>query len=346
MWKDNLKKIRRLLRDPDGNIWTNGFLLRSFNDSQRDFTEATNLLEKIEAIRVPPQYGGSYMYDWEWTYCDDKQFQMLRYYDQSDIVLCYRWEAQNQGVNDGADSDEGYHYAHPFEAYLGVTCAELPPVWFPLDFDKTRFIAWDKEPIDFISVKEMQSDNASYRFETGKPKYYFRKDELSNEFYLYPKTSSPVWDDVDGEGQVLFDEDEDVNQEAGTIIDITELLSMGSSGGIVTDVVSADDNVLLIYNAKATNIESMDDETDYPKWIQKYIEYGAIERAYKANTDGKISSLADYWQWRKELGIEVIKKFKQRRRTDRDYRFTSKHGMARRNRRGPRLPDTYPAQIP
>jgi len=305
-------------------------------------------LEKITTVRIPPQYGSSHMFDWEWAFADSKSHKCLHHYDQSNMTLCYRWEMQLY-VNTGAQADEGYHFTHPWEGYLGYTFADLPPAWFPIDFDTAKFIAWDKEPIEYITYKQIQSDNSSYRNQTGKPKYYFRRDELSNEFYLYPKPAYPVFDDITGDainGQVLFDSDNtdsgDVNQEDGTIIDITNLFPQ-STLGIATDEVIADDNILIIYVPDAVDIESMDDEPSYPKWIQKYIEYGAIERAYKANTDGKTPTLAEYWAWRKELGVEVIKQFKFKQRTDRDYRLTSKDGMAFRNRKGPRLPDTYPA---
>jgi len=342
MWADNLERIRRFLRDPGGSIWSDSFLLRSFNDEQRDFINASNLLEKIEAIRIPPMYGSSYLYEWEWKFTDDKQFKALKYHHQSDMVYSYVWEGQVLGIGSGSETESGEQFTHPWEGFFVATCSALPPVWFPFDYEVTKFIAWDRDPIDYISLKEIQNDNASWKSESGEPSYYFRKDSLSNEFYLYPKPSTVIWDDMTGEGQVVNLDDEAANQEDGTIIDIPGFFSELSEG-IVTDAVDIDNNILLIYNAKATDITSESDEIDYPKWVQKYVEYGTVQRAYKANTDGQIGSLADYWGWRKELGLEAIKRFKQRRLVDRDYRLVSRGGFGRRNIKHPRLPDSYPA---
>jgi len=412
MWSDNLTRIRRFIRDPNSNIWTDAFLLRSFNDDQRDFIESTNPIEKIEAIRIPPEYGMTYLHDWEFTFCADKQFQALRYHHQSDMVVCNLWEGQSLGVSLALEVDTGEHFIHPWEGYLILTTSDIPPMWFPVDFDSTRYIAWDRDPINYITPKVLMSDNMSWRSQTGDPESYYRKDALSNEFYLYPRPSTVDWNDpeppmiydsvytylytwelsdghvvtndyrittIDGDfncvfswetdytvetdtsysyivtsradvdavelyGQVLFVTGE-TGDEDGTIIDIPEYLVNGELG-IATDAIDIDNNLLLIYSAKSTDIQGPDDDSSIPKWIQKYIEYGAISRSFKANTDGNIESLADYWNWRKELGVEVLKRYRWQRLADRDFRLTSKVGEAVRNRRGPRLPSTYQVTYP
>ena len=92
------------------------------------------------------------------------------------------------------------------------------------------------------------------------------------------------------------------------------------------------------------DLEDGSDESEFPRFIQKYIEYGTLERAYSANTDGKIESLGDYWALRRKMGLEAIKRFKGKRKTDRDYRLITKgEPTGRRHRKEPRLPDTYPA---
>ncbi len=343
MWRDNREKIRRFLRDPDANIWTDGFLLRAFNDSQVDFNEAAGFLENIEAIRVPPQYQTTYLFDWEWRHMDHggKEYKALKYHQQSPGFVCsFKWETQQLGLSSGSETEEGTAFIHPWEGFsISNTNAQIP-LWFPYDFKAVKFIAWDKEQIWYRTKKKITSES-SWKSQSGKPQYYYREDSLSNEFYLYPKPSAPGWDDMDGDGQVLFTDDQDPDAEIGTILD---MLGIGSdqNEGIVTDVVENDDNVLLIYDGQPTDIESQDDESDYPRFLQKYIEYATLEQAYSANTDGRIGSLKDYWAWRKELGLELVKKFKCKRVADRDFRLVSKDGGSRRNRRTPRLPSTYP----
>ena len=350
MWRDNIKKIRRFLRDPDGNIWTDNLLKRLFNDSQVDFNEKVGMLEKIEALRVPQYYQMSYIYPWEWNYRDTagKEYQCLKYHQQGGWICSFKWETQQLGLSAGSETDEGHAFTHPWEGYLVSNTNSRIPMWFPYNFKTTNFIAYDKEPIFFKPKKQIQSYDSSWKSQSGKPRYYYREDSVSNEFYLYPRPSTVVWDDIEGDaidGQVLFTDDHDPNQEIGTILDMLGIVT-NQNEGIITDVVDHENNVLLIYEGYPVDIESQDDESSYPKFLQKYIEHATLEGAYSTNTDGRIGSLKDYWKWRKELGIELVKRFKWKRKADRDYRLISKDGGARRARKAPRLPDEYPSVNP
>jgi len=350
MWRDNLKKIRRFLRDPNANIWSDGLLKRAFNDNQSDFSEKVGLLEKIEAIRNPPMYQMSYMFPWEWKYMshDGKEYNCFKFHQQGSWVCSFKWETQELGFTTAAGTDEGDAFTHPFEGFMVSNTNARIPMWFPEDFKTTKFIAFNKEPLEYLTKKVIQSDDASWKSQSGKPTYYYREDSFSNEFYLYPMPSTVVWDDVDGDalnGMVLFSDDQDPNQEIGTILDMIGIVD-NQNDGIVTDVVEHDNNVLLIYDGYAMDLESQDDESQYPKFLQKYIEYGTLEQAYSANTDGRIGSLKDYWKWRKELGLSFVQKFKFKRLADRDFRLVSQDGGSKRTRKGPRLPDEYPRTYP
>lgn len=374
MWRDNKKKIRRFLRDPNGNIWTDGLLKRLFNDSQVDLNEQVGMLEKIQALRVPPMYQMSYMFPWEWNQrdADGKVYNCFKFHQQSSWVCAFKWETQEVGLSTGAESDEGYAFIHPWEGFVvGDTNARIP-FWFPYDFKSAKFIAYDKEPISFKPIKQIQSDDQSWKTQSGKPQYYYREDTLSNEFYLYPEPSI-TWDDINGNainGQVLFSEEDDgtgywdtartaywdtprtalwdtersegdSSTQVGTILDMLGIVD-NQNEGIVTDVVEHENNILMIYDGHPTDIESQDDEPSYPRFIQKYIEHATLEHAYSTNSDGRIGSLKDYWKWRKELGYELMKNFKWKRLADRDFRLVSKGGGGMRNRKAPRLPDEYP----
>ena len=83
-WDSLKKRIRRFLRDPDGNIWDDATLLRLWNDEQSDICMKAGLLERIQALRVPPMYQQSYQWDWEWRYTEStgKRYQCHRYHQQ------------------------------------------------------------------------------------------------------------------------------------------------------------------------------------------------------------------------------------------------------------------------
>lgn len=348
-WHENEKRIRRYLRDPDENIWSDAFLRNAFNDSQFDFFLRVGMLESVDTLRVPPMFQMSYIHDWEWQHRDTagRCFQALRIHHQSPKAFCFHWEAQAEGLTTDSDSDFGEMYTHPWEAWLcPTTPAEPAPLWFPHDFHSEKLVAWDQKPIDFISFKEMQSRDASWRTREGQPQHWYRLDSLSNEFRLYPQASSPDWDDITGsasEGTVLFTDFLTESGELGILADIQSLEASADVGG-VTDTLRAEGNVLMIYNAKPRDVESADSENSYPDFLTKYIEYRAISQALAANTDGYIPSLVEYWNWRYETGVNLVRRYKMKRKQDRDYRLTTKGVPGRSARhRHPRLPDEYPA---
>lgn len=346
-WIEIKKRIRRFLRDPDSKIWEDVTLKRLYNDEQTDICGKAGLLEKVQALRVPPMYGSSYQWDWEWSFRETtgKAYQCNRYHQQSDIGFVFLWESQELGYTTGSESDYGDQYNHPWEAWhcdkLGMPAA----IWFPDDFRKTRFIVWDKDPLEPSTLKGISSQDPSWNTREGVPTSYFRKDDLSNEFYLYPHASTPVFDDVDGDkifGMEIFDDSNTESAEIGAIQDITGTV-FNMDEGLSWDSITVDDNLLLIYEAEPDDIETEFDVGSLPGFLQKYCEYAVLERAYSMNTDGQIESLRDYWGWRKNIGMEAIKSYRRKRRTDRDYRLTTKTPGGRRSIRHPRLPDSYPA---
>ena len=144
-----------------------------------------------------------------------------------------------------------------------------------------------------------------------------------------------------GIGMVIHTAELTGGGDFGITIDTGDL--MPSDFGITTDIIESDDNVLFVYSKNPTAVADVTDESDFPDYLQKYVEYGAIERAYAANTDGQIQSLRDYWAMRREMGIKAITRFISMRKQDRDYRLTVKGVPGFRTRRAPRLPDAYPA---
>lgn len=112
------------------------------------------------------------------------------------------------------------------------------------------------------------------------------------------------------------------------------------------DAINPTGNLVVFFIKRATDIESEFDESLLPDFLQRYCEYGAISRAYKANTDGRIQSLADYWDMRKKAGIVAIKRFMAKRLADREYRLESARMNSGGKYRHPRLPDEYPEVYP
>lgn len=344
-WGTELVKIKRLLRDPTSLIWSDAFLRHLWNDVQRDFQNKTMALEDVAAQRVPAVYQWSYLYDWEWRYLPDefsRFYQGLTQFDES--VICHRWEAQVLSGIGANVADDGIHFTQPWEACMNETPGELVKMRFPANFGTMKFIAYDEEPIEALSQKAVQSDDPSYVIRSGTPIGYYPYDETDDGYVLYPRPAVNFTNELSGEGLALYAAGDEEDTDEGTIA-----VREGSSDlqeGAAVDVVETTDSVFMVYSVQPTEIETAGDEISAPAFLCKYLRYGVIGRAYGANTDGRIRSLADFWNGRYELGVAFTKRWMRSRRQDRDYRLVTPGAPARRSYRHPRLPDAYPAVEP
>ena len=414
-WDDQLTRIRRQLRDPDGNIWSDALLLRLYNDSQRNLQTAVGQLEDVQNIRVPSPFQQSYLYDWEWRHSENDigyVYQALNFFDQGDTVYASNWESEQlvpgQNVN---TTDDATYYTQPWEAYMpGVTPGNAPPVWIDSSFDKLVSIYFNKDPLEAITKKQLTRDDSTWKTRSGKPFAYYREDELGNRFIIYPTPNTVSWGDIeigsaplgfsyvhdwelsDGyfgttggnnltltdddnawevtyrweirpyDPTVYFDADSDTwvdsvpeegfgvalyDDEGGG--DFGLVIDQGFVAGLVgagTDLIDPENNLTAIFHKIPSDLVEWDDESDYPTYFRKYIEYGVLEEAYAASTAGKIQSLEDYWGWRKDLAYRALKLFGHKKKADRDYRMQTQNIYPRSTRRRPRLPDAYPAAYP
>ena len=399
-----LRRMRRFLRDPDGNIWSRALLLNLFNDAQREVQIKTRYLEDVYGIRIPPLYHASYLFDWEWPYLSTNQtqyYKALKDYQQGDFAFCYQWEAEFDRA--GTSVDEGIHFTQPWEAFVGEVPGDQVKIRFPSNFHTAKFFAYDREPVDYVTKKRLQSIDSSYLTRTGRTFAYYREDDLDNSFIPYPLPSTVDWtepddtaessefiytldwesDFVTGErlttedtdqdrfyifswetgtftgrdeaahgmwlfevsyfpgGMVVFVSTDTTEEGFGTIASRTGSLDSQDSG-IAVDVIDADNNFVLVFDAMPTDITSDGETSDYPIFLRKYMEQIALSRAYRVNNDGNIKSLAEYWDYRATVGIEAIKKYLSKRNQDRDYRLLTQGIPLVRTKRHSRLPSSYP----
>lgn len=397
-FSQQLKRIRRKLRDPDGNIWTRSLIADTFNDCQKEIQVKTKFLEDIDVIEIPPVYDVSYMHDWEWRHLPEgtgRAYRCLRYSEQGGFAFCYRFESEMYFGRDNNIADEGTHFTHPWEGMM-CTPGEAIRFKFPSDFHSTIYIAYDRKPLDFEQKKYIQMADQSYVNTDGEPYCYYREDDLDNEFVLYPRPQANFddettithvythsWEEglLSGDGE-MFGTLDSVNQrtyvylwelgftsqadygthsmfesiegdiaqyafgdsaEAFGTIGFREGDLLSQETGFCTDILDDQGNVVLAYKAIGLDVESDDDESNFPKFLRKYIEHGVLEQCYGANTDGRIQSLAEYWRYRYMTGIQMIRKFMMCRKQDRNYRMISSDRPSTRNMRHPRLPSNYPA---
>ena len=341
-WATELNIIRRYLRDPDANIWSNDLLAGLFNQAQNELQQRTGFLEDVTAVACPPMFQASYMLDWEYGHIDgDVKYRCFRN-QGNNFTFCFRWEAQeNFGVG-GDTSDEGICYSHPWEAFVGEVPGSPPPFPLPQNANTIKALYQDSIPIPPTTKKAVTSTDPSWVTREGVPLAYYQEDTVSNQFYLIGRPSSLTWADESGDGMVTDVEDHTVASETGIITQVTGGTITGESG-VASEAIEDDDNILLIYSITPSDVTGLGDDLDFPSYLGRYIRSRVLQLAYSANTDGRIESLAGYWGKRALLGLKVVKKYLGNRSQDRDFVLRTKDGYPTRNTRHPRLPSGYPA---
>jgi hypothetical protein len=334
--------IRRYLRDPEEKIWDTALLIELFNQAQHDLQFQTDVLQDVAIISSPPKYAVSYLHDCESAFLDGTAYRALR--QQQNFFACTaRFEAQEFFNIDGDITDTGTAaFTHPHEAWI------VDPnvvVRFPLpeNFSSDNGLFYDRRAIEYRDKKAIQLSDPSWETRSGEPLYWYRDDENSNQFVPYPRPSSASWNDETGSGMVTSVADDTTSSEDGTIIQRTgSVLSNDLGVGVV--VLDTDDNFTLIYDVSPRPVETVSDAVDWPDFLRKYVRFRTLELAYGSNTDGRISSLRDFWGKRYKLGIEAVQKYLANKLVDRVYRLkTHDRAMTARNHKHLRLPNAYPA---
>ena len=335
---DELLKIRRLLRDPDGNIWNIGMLRAFFNEVQADLQQQTSVLEDVTVLAVPPRYPMSYTHDWERSHTPTGSYRAF-YNQDGHFTYTYPAEVQETFGVAGDTSLSGTTGSHPFEAWFS-TPGLLPKIPFPVNFHTAKGFYYDEEPIEYEPRKVIERRDPSWRSREGKPISYTRDSDEDNQFILYPMPSA-VWDDETGTGMVTSVSGDTTGAEVGVVTQRTGNV-LSAESGIATEVLDSADNVLLVFDVTPTEVIGTGDILDWPDFMSKYVRYGVLQKAFNANTDGHIPSLSNYWGQRYRLGILAIKKFRSNKTRDRNRTLRSENLGARRTIRHPRLPDGYP----
>ena len=321
-WDDQLTRIRRFLRDPDGDIWSESLIVRLYTDELNDLYGRCGHIELVRSIKIPPNFISSYLYDWEWPFSDSADGDVIgRGYDDDYnlLVASNVWEVQQgRGLTPDVPS-LGSFCVHPWEGFM-ETPNEQPPISLPAGFHDAKAMFFDKEPLSPTTLREVQDRDPSWRSREGVPDEYYRDEEYSNRVFLHPRPSSFEWQDG-----YQSDLPPDSAEYAGD------------------NTLDVDNNILAIFTTDASSSSGFDNE--YPEFLFKYVEAGVIEHAYRMNTDGRIESLADYWKTRKQMGIAIIKRYMSSRNVDRVYQMGSP-SFVPRQRRHPRLPDEYPETNP
>lgn len=339
-FNDEKTIIRRFLRDPDGNIWSDDTILTFWNDAQTEIATKINFIESAHVYTYPPQWTWAYMRDWEFQYIEGDKYKTLTTWQARNIECCYPWEP-GYWLTSSDTFDNGDRFSVPWEAHY-CSAGDVVPIPFHARFSKMRFMAFDESPVTPIDRKNIAQTDSHYRTASGDPQYYWRLDDYENTFVLYPRPTSITWDD-----DSLLESPLDSFDDAGGIITWTESALDETDTGIITETVDSEGHIFALFDKLPADVpESGWDEAgiDWPEFLVRYIRFGTLERCFGADTDGFIPSLRDYWRLRKEAGIRAMKRYKAMRSGDRDYQLGGK--MRPQGSRHAKLPSGYPKQWP
>jgi hypothetical protein len=339
---DELTIIRRYLRDPDANIWSDESIRTFWNDTQHEIASKIGFLERVDSYRWPPAWTWSYQRDWEYPYVDGDRYQCLLLWQARNMECCYPWEPAYWLTSSGT-TDDGTRFTYPWEA---VYCSPADVVPLPLHqkFNRMKFAAFDEEEITAIDRKQLAQEDSHYRTAPGSPYHYWRPDQYFNSVVLYPRPSSTTWDD-----DSLAQNPLDTYDDAGGTINWQDTAVDTIDSGLVLDTIGTENNLFAVFEALPADVPDdrgdwLNVEIDWPAFLVKYIRFGTLERCFGVDTDGFIPSLRDFWRLRKEAGILAMKRYRNLRKTDRDYQMGGGGGSGRS--RHPRLPSEYPRQWP
>jgi hypothetical protein len=344
-FNQSLTRMRRFLRDPDANIWDSEQIRLYWNQSQLEIADKIDFIERIRAHSYPPLYVFTYMRDWEIQHLEGDLYQCFHNWPTRDYIICYPWEP-GYYLTDSSLPDDGYRFTHPWESAYGAP-ADVVRIPLHEKFHKMKFCAFDEEQIHPLAEREIASVDRYYRTTAGRVCNYYRPDGYENDIVLYPRVGSITWDDA---MWLLTDASDAFSDTLGDgIISYFEDGFDESDTGIIWDSVDIDEQLFMIFEALPDEVEesttTWDDEISWwPPYMIPMVEYATLARCYGADTDGFIPSLRDYWELRKKIGIEVIKQFKHKRLSDRDFQMGGKLKPIRSKH--PKLPSGYPATYP
>jgi len=189
-FSDSLTRIRRKLRDPDGNIWSDQLLRHYWNDVQRDvLRKLPELLCRWESQPFPQFImHQSYFQDWEYRYTRTtaENYAALEYWQEGRMVIAYPWEASYDETT--SIKDDGYRNTLFWEAGQ-KKCGEPARVFLDRQFHEAQVVTYDEYTLGAITENEVAVDRF-YKTNIGRSIYYYRPDDYSNTLILYPRPTS------------------------------------------------------------------------------------------------------------------------------------------------------------
>ena len=187
-------RLRRFLKDPNADIWSQQLLIDLFNQAQEEFNDSTRILEKICSIRIPSQYDFSMVYEWEEEFTDGKASGLMCQFVAAQYMSTQEWEI-DAWVGQLPVIAGGYRATQPWERYSVSVVVHGKSVFkFPEDYKTCSMLIWNRYRLKPITEESAMRSSRNYETRAGWPRYYYTigRDQ-DREFVIYPLPSEIVW---------------------------------------------------------------------------------------------------------------------------------------------------------
>jgi len=339
---DSIGRIRRMVRDKGGIVFSDSQIIRIWNEMQYRFAADTDILEEEVILPVPALIQMTYTYRWEDEFSGSPSNFLYSFID--DHTYTQPWEPISlRPITPTIDG--GITSTQSWESFYAEIQNRLVH-YFPSDYITYSFVAYDEKPIDSQDRKKLDSGNEQFMTKTGVYPILYVDDYSSGIFYLYPKVTSVYGGkEIDSDyGIIGYDEDGNINPDSdyGVII-YSSSDNLNSNYGVVADYNLPANNLTLIYSRIPNKVSEDIDESQLPSWCHKYIEYSVLERLFRMETDIQNLMLSKHFGDRYQAGLRLVEEYKSNCRTMRVYRLEQENHKTNYRKRLADLPSHYPS---
>lgn len=339
---ESITRIRRTLRDRDGDVFTDTTIIRLWNKTLMKFCRETGILERQTHLPVPPMSHSTYTHRWEEEYTSRPS--SLLYSFLSPFTYTQPWEPCSV-VGTSPEPTGGYTITQGWESHYVDTFSRVRH-YFPDDYLSPIFIAYDEKPIEWVFRREVAEGNTSFTTKAGDYPSIYIEDNESLVFYLYPKvTANYGCQDLVGDyGVLIYDDSSTITLDSdyGVII-FTEDDDISGNYGVTVRYQTPEDAIYLVYQVKPLEIADDGQTIEVPKWSVKYIEAGVLSLLFKMESDLQSLPLSEHFEGRYEAGVKITEHFKSKQRTMRGYKFRGPQYKQGQRRKLADLPSHYPS---
>lgn len=223
-FKDSLQRLRRFLRDPDGDVHTDAQLLRYWQQAEREIAQKTGWLERADTLPYPSRFTWAFLQAWEPAFLEGDVYRALTPWEPGRKSIAYPWEA-SYWHESGGPADDGTRFMQPWESYH-TTPADPVPVLLHRLHSRMKFAAYDRKALNGTTERELAKNDPFWRTRQGVGTSYYPLDETQRLLAIYPRppmvlAEADPFSEVEGEaGAAIWLEVEDdalfISAEDGT----------------------------------------------------------------------------------------------------------------------------------